>query len=72
MEVDNLSCLITNKQVGETCVICEQIKQTGIHLFTSFICTECEKGMISTDTSEPKYKYFIEKLRKVSSSEIFS
>lgn len=53
------------KQVHEVCVICEESKQLGVHLYTSFICLECEKDIISTDTSDPKYKYFIEKLRKV-------
>lgn len=57
---------------GEICVICEEFKDQGIHLYTSFICRDCEKDVISTDTNDPKYKYFLNKLRKVTMPEIFS
>lgn len=67
-----MSSLLAKKQVGETCVVCEQTKMAGIHLYTSFICTECESIMIKTDTSDPQYKYYVEKLRKVTNPEIYS
>lgn len=67
-----MGSLLARKQVGETCVVCEQKKVAGIHLYTSFICTECESIMIKTDTSDPKYKYYVEKLRKVTNPEIYS
>lgn len=59
------------KQPEESCVICEQIKPKGIHLYTMFICTECEKELIQTETSNPKYKYFLQQLKKVTSPECF-
>ena len=68
MEVEPME----SKQFKETCVICEEIKGKGIHLYTSFICTDCEKDMIVTDTHDPKYKYYLKKLRKITSPEIFS
>ncbi|MCM3588592.1 sigma factor G inhibitor Gin [Mesobacillus maritimus] len=64
--------LLATDHLGESCVICEQVKSTGIHLYTSFICAECEKGMLQTDTSDPKYKFYVEQLRKVTKPEIFS
>ena len=64
---------LTNKeQKGEICVICEEKKEKGIHLYTSFICTNCERDMIKTETNDPKYKFFLNKLRKVTAPEIFS
>jgi hypothetical protein len=57
---------------GETCVICEDLKPVGIHLYTSFICSDCERDLIKTGTSDPKYKYFLRKLRKITNPEIFS
>ena len=56
----------------ETCVICEDLKPFGIHLYTSFICTDCEKDLIKTRTNDPKYKYFLKQLKKVTNPEIFS
>ena len=56
----------------EICIICEEQKEKGIHLYTSFICTKCEQDIIMTDTNDPKYKYFLNKLRKITAPEIFS
>jgi hypothetical protein len=56
----------------EVCVICEEQKDKGIHLYTSFICTKCEQDIIMTDTNDPRYKYFLNKLRKITAPEIFS
>ncbi|MEW9111033.1 MAG: sigma factor G inhibitor Gin [Cytobacillus gottheilii] len=56
----------------KVCVICDQAKVSGIHLYTSFICTECERELISTDTSNPKYKYYLTKLKKVTTPQILS
>jgi hypothetical protein len=72
MEVESMNRILAHENKGETCVICEQVKPIGIHLYTSFICTECERGMIDTDTSDPNYKFYVDKLRKVTKPEIFS
>lgn len=70
--MEDLGSLLAKNEVGKTCVVCEETKVAGIHLYTSFICTECESSMIKTDTSDSKYKYYIEKLRKVTKPEIYS
>ena len=67
-----MSSLIAKKNIGETCVICEQSKYRGIHLYTRFICTECERDMIQTETNDPKYHYYLSKLKKVTTPEIYS
>ncbi|MFD2444334.1 sigma factor G inhibitor Gin [Bacillus sp. CGMCC 1.16607] len=72
MEVESLGSLLTENQIGEACVICEQMKLKGIHLYTSFICCECEQDLIHTDTDHPKYKFFLKQLKKVNTPEIFS
>ncbi|MBA4537469.1 sigma factor G inhibitor Gin [Bacillus aquiflavi] len=56
----------------ETCIICNQVKTIGIHLYTSFICIECENDLIKTTTSDPKYKYYLNKLKKINTPQIFS
>ncbi|NRD77445.1 sigma factor G inhibitor Gin [Bacillus sp. BRMEA1] len=72
MEVEELNSGLAHNEVGETCVICEHLKPRGIHLYTSFICTECETDLIQTDTDDPRYKYFLNKLKKITTPEIFS
>lgn len=67
-----MSSLLAHKLIEETCVICEQMKPKGIHLYTSFICTDCEVDLIHTDISDPRYKYYLQQLKKVTTPEIFS
>ncbi|MDQ0216222.1 hypothetical protein J2S13_002662 [Oikeobacillus pervagus] len=61
-----------DQRVGEVCIICELEKLRGIHLYTSFICLDCEKDMIHTETGEPNYQYYIRKLKKVNSPKAYS
>jgi hypothetical protein len=61
MEVEKVEGLI----VGEECIICEKQKDKGIHLYTSFICRECEHKITNAKTSDPMYRYYINKLKKV-------
>ncbi|MFY4777204.1 sigma factor G inhibitor Gin [Metabacillus sp. RGM 3146] len=56
----------------KTCIVCEGKKTEGIHLYTSFICCECEAEMIGTETNEPKYQYFIDKLKRVKTPPLYS
>ena len=62
----------TKKVAGKTCVVCESMKPSGIHLYTSFICEECERDIIGTDTKDMKYKYYLKQLKKITNPEIFS
>jgi uncharacterized protein (DUF983 family) len=71
-EVELVKISEIKKVVGENCVVCDEEKLTGIHLYTSFICVQCEQEMIGTDTDDPRYKYYLRQLRKVQSPEICS
>lgn len=53
------------KNVSTLCIICDEEKEHGIHLFTHFICDECEQKMRLTEPEDENYHYFIEKLKKV-------
>jgi len=54
------------------CIICEEVKQSGVHLYTSFICKQCEHNMIHTDVREVKYRYYIEKLKNMEGRSLFT
>ncbi|WP_078378412.1 sigma factor G inhibitor Gin [Sutcliffiella halmapala] len=58
--------------IGETCIICEEKKEMGIHLYTEFICTDCEKDMLQTDAEDPKYKFYLQQLKKITIPKIYS
>ncbi|QQZ09473.1 sigma factor G inhibitor Gin [Heyndrickxia vini] len=63
---------LAKKNISENCIICEQPKILGIHLYTSFICSDCEKDIVQTDTNDPKYEYYINQLKLVIKPEIYS
>lgn len=54
----------------ERCIICKKAQEAGIHLYTSFICTDCEQEIIQTDTDDPKYKYYVEQMRVIKETKI--
>ncbi|WP_449538305.1 sigma factor G inhibitor Gin [Ferdinandcohnia sp. Marseille-Q9671] len=72
MEVEGVESLANSNKLGETCIICEQEKKNGIHLYTRFICMDCEQDIIHTETNDPKYQFYLDRLRKVSTPEIYS
>ncbi|MED1206034.1 sigma factor G inhibitor Gin [Heyndrickxia acidicola] len=63
-----MDTVAVQKTTLEKCIVCDEKKLTGIHLFTSFICSDCERDMVNTDTSDPKYKYYIDRLKSVKRS----
>lgn len=56
---------ITSRQAGETCMICEEKKRTGIHICNQFICESCEQKLVHTDTGDASYAYYLKKLRSL-------
>ncbi|MGF9964745.1 sigma factor G inhibitor Gin [Bacillus rhizoplanae] len=54
---------VTTKE--EICIVCEHKKDSGIHLYRSFICESCEREMIETSTNDPKYMFYLQQLRKI-------
>ena len=47
------------------CIICEEEKENGIHVIQAFICDECEKKIVNTETDAPVYNTFVEKLKSI-------
>jgi hypothetical protein len=56
----------------QRCGICEEEKARGIHLYTTFICTECEHNMIHTEPREEKYNYYVRKLKNATKPKLYS
>lgn len=56
----------------ESCGICEEKKERGIHLYTLFICCECEQNIIHTEPREEKYNYYLQKLKNMNQPRLYS
>ncbi|MCM3108765.1 sigma factor G inhibitor Gin [Bacillus velezensis] len=56
----------------ETCIVCETKKSRGIHIYTKFICLECEKKVVSTPISDPNYEFFVRKLKSLHTPTLYS
>ncbi|GGL63900.1 sigma factor G inhibitor Gin [Sporolactobacillus putidus] len=52
-------------QAGETCMICGQVKQTGIHICNQLICDSCQKKIVETDVTDWKYRHYVNKLSRL-------
>ncbi|MBB5325869.1 hypothetical protein HNQ34_002970 [Anoxybacillus tepidamans] len=63
---------MSNQSVWETCIVCEQLKDQGIRIYTKFLCIDCEKEIIRTDTNDPKYHFYLQQLKKIMNREIYS
>lgn len=53
------------QKTGETCLICEEKKEVGIHICDQFICETCERKLVNTDTGDSSYGFYLEKLRNL-------
>lgn len=60
-----MNSMTVKKSAGETCVVCDDKKQEGIHLFTQFICKDCEKEIVDTETDDFRYVFFLKKLKTI-------
>lgn len=58
--------------IKQTCIVCEKTKKEGIYLYTSFVCRDCEKEIVQTDTSNVKYKHYLQQLKKILKPEIYN
>lgn len=71
--MEKVGSLITGKDVIErVCIVCEQPKQEGIQIYDQFLCLDCEREIVQTDTTDPKYRFYVKQLRKIISSKIYS
>ncbi|MGZ0084089.1 sigma factor G inhibitor Gin [Caldibacillus thermoamylovorans] len=54
------------------CLVCEQEKKEGISLFGHFLCLDCNKAIVQTDPDDPNYSFYVQQLRKMFISKIYS
>lgn len=59
-------------QNTKNCAICETQKVRGINLYTLFVCTECEQEMIHTEPEDERYKVFVNKLKAMNHTTLYS
>lgn len=60
---------VASRETGEMCLICEEKKETGIHICNQFICESCEQEMVHTDTGDASYSHYLRKLRSLCADE---
>ncbi|OQP04364.1 sigma factor G inhibitor Gin [Geobacillus sp. 46C-IIa] len=65
------SAIGQNKR-GNVCIVCEQEKEEGIFLFGHFLCLDCHRAIVQTNTDDPNYAFYVRQLRKMITSKIYS
>lgn len=68
VEVGDVESIALQNQ-GEKCLVCEEENLVGIHIFNYFICQSCEQKIISTETNEDQYRFYLNRLRKLNRME---
>lgn len=57
---------------SKICIVCDEQNKKGIHVFDHFICMDCHNDLIQTETSEEKYKFYVDRLKKIGENKIYS
>ncbi|MFA8439007.1 sigma factor G inhibitor Gin [Pueribacillus sp. YX66] len=57
--------LAYHKKQEKICFICEAEKTYGITIGSQFMCEECEKSVVATDTNDAKYLFYLNRLEKL-------
>ncbi len=52
--------------VNDTCIICDEKKDSGIYICNQLICDSCQREIVETDVEEANYDRLIQKLKKLS------
>ncbi len=66
VEVESMKeTLIYTHTQPTCCVVCEEEKNKGIFVYKGFLCEDCEKKIVQTDTDDPQYRFYLRQLRKV-------
>lgn len=53
------------EQEERSCIICKQKKREGIKIYTQWICIACEHEIVQTDAKDPKYPFFIDRMKQI-------
>lgn len=53
------------KLPSEICIVCEIKRGEGIYVYNNLICYECERNLVNTETTDPKYIHYLKQLRKL-------
>ncbi|QSO50630.1 sigma factor G inhibitor Gin [Alicyclobacillus curvatus] len=49
----------------EACIVCGVSKSRGLHICGKFVCEECEREIVGTDVSDPRYAHYIECMKEI-------
>ncbi len=47
------------------CFICEKRRIIGITIGSQFMCETCERDVVSTDTSDSNYSFYLHRLERL-------
>ncbi|GAA0467408.1 sigma factor G inhibitor Gin [Alkalibacillus silvisoli] len=45
------------------CQICEEFRQDGIYVLTTFICKSCEREIVNTSPDDEQYQYYVDRMK---------
>lgn len=49
----------------QVCTICGKESELGIHIVTSFICSDCEQEIVTIDVKDERYPFFVNRMKTI-------
>lgn len=49
----------------DACIVCNEVRSEGLRICGKFVCVACEREIVSTDVTDPRYAHFIECMKEI-------
>ncbi|MDB5084852.1 MAG: csfB [Bacilli bacterium] len=49
----------------ETCIICGEQQEMGIHIGEKYLCLGCERKIVNTEVENKLYRTYVKKMRQI-------
>lgn len=54
--------------MNDTCIICEEKKESGVYICNQLICSSCQEKIVETEVDDATYPILVKQLKKLSLS----
>lgn len=57
--------MVNANTTDQICTICGKEHELGIHIVSSFICSDCEQELVATDVKDERYPFFVARMKHI-------
>lgn len=49
----------------KACLFCGDEAVHGLRIFSAYMCNRCEQALLNTEPTDPHYRHYVDKLKRV-------